>query len=187
MRDTSSPAAFPFLFLTTYDPGGTLASVSSTFPARHHAGTCRDAVGTLLRDAAPDATKDATQPTSSSEGGIVMEFLIDGSEGGPLSQQAMRRLVEVVDGYRGQAQVFVVYRDSFPYQAVSVHTTLTAARQSAQAEPARATSGPSLPGRRRQPSSPSARRSAPRSSHSREPSPRSCCSTPTMSSWIDSR
>ncbi len=74
-----------------------------------------------------------------------MEFLIDGSEGGPLSQQAMRRLVEVVDGYRGQAEVFVVYRDSFPYQAVSVHTTVTAARQSAQGEPGRSFFGPVTP------------------------------------------
>ncbi|MEO8508333.1 MAG: hypothetical protein ABI593_11945, partial [Betaproteobacteria bacterium] len=72
----------------------------------------------LAIEKAVDATKDATQPRSSPEGGIVMQFLIDGSEGGPLSQQAMRRLVEVVDGYRGQAEVFVVYRDSFPYQAV---------------------------------------------------------------------
>jgi hypothetical protein len=74
-----------------------------------------------------------------------MEFLTDSSGGGPLAQQAMRRLVEVVDAYRGQAQVFVVYRDNFPYQAVSVHTTLAAARDAANAEPGRSYLGPVAP------------------------------------------
>jgi hypothetical protein len=74
-----------------------------------------------------------------------MAFVIDSSGGRPLSQQAMRRLVEVVDGYRGQPQVFVVFRDSFPYQAVSVHTTLGAARESAKAEPGRSFLGPVAP------------------------------------------
>jgi hypothetical protein len=74
-----------------------------------------------------------------------MGFIIDSSGGHPLSQQAMRRLVEVIDAYRGQPQVFVVFRDSFPYQAVSVHTTLAAARESVKAEPGRSYLGPVAP------------------------------------------
>ena len=74
-----------------------------------------------------------------------MGFDIESHRGNLLSQQAMRRLVEVVDGYRGQAQVFVVFRDSFPYQAVSVHTTGGAAREAAKAEPGLSYLGPVAP------------------------------------------
>lgn len=74
-----------------------------------------------------------------------MGFVIDSSAGGPLPQQAMRRLVEVVDACRGQPQVFVVFRDSFPYQAVSVHTTPGAAQEAANAEPGLSYFGPVAP------------------------------------------
>jgi hypothetical protein len=74
-----------------------------------------------------------------------MGFVIDSSTAGPLPQGAMRRLVEVVDACRGQPQVFVVFRDSFPYQAVSVHTTDSAARKAAKAESGLSYFGPVAP------------------------------------------
>lgn len=44
------------------------------------------------------------------------------SSAGPLPEDAMRRLVEVVDGCRGvQGVVFVVFRDEYPYEAISLH------------------------------------------------------------------
>jgi hypothetical protein len=44
------------------------------------------------------------------------------SSAGPLPEDAMRRLVEVVDGCRGvQGGVFVVFRDAYPYEAISLH------------------------------------------------------------------
>ena len=44
------------------------------------------------------------------------------SSAGPLPEDAMRRLVEVVDGCRGvQGVVFVVFRDQYPYEAISLH------------------------------------------------------------------
>lgn len=75
-----------------------------------------------------------------------MEFIIKSSARDLLPQQAMRRLVEVVDACRGQPQVFVVFRDSFPYQAVSVHPTEAAARTAVNAEPSLGYFGPVAPG-----------------------------------------
>jgi hypothetical protein len=74
-----------------------------------------------------------------------MEFVIKSSARDLLPQQAMRRLVEVVDACRGQPQVFVVFRDSFPYQAVSLHPTDPAARTAANAEPGLGYFGPVAP------------------------------------------
>jgi hypothetical protein len=74
-----------------------------------------------------------------------MGFVIDSSAGGPLSQQAMRRLVEVVDACRGEPRIFVVFKDSFPYQAVSVHKTEDAAKKAAKAESKRSYLGPVAP------------------------------------------
>lgn len=51
-----------------------------------------------------------------------MAFEINPTDG-PLPQEAMRRIVEAVDTYRGQSQVFVVFSASPPYEVVSVHLT----------------------------------------------------------------
>jgi hypothetical protein len=50
-----------------------------------------------------------------------MDFLIESSRDVTLPQEAMRRIVEAVDGYRGQNQVFVVFQDREPYEVDSVH------------------------------------------------------------------
>ena len=60
-----------------------------------------------------------------------MGFVIQSSTGKVLPEDAMRRLVEVVDACRGQQEVWVVFQDSFPYAAVSVHTTEVGAQQAA--------------------------------------------------------
>jgi hypothetical protein len=57
----------------------------------------------------------------------------------------MRRLVEVVDACRGQQQVFVVFRDTYPYQPVSVHLTKGAAQMAANAEAGLSYFGPAAP------------------------------------------
>src|ERR687886_618414 len=62
-----------------------------------------------------------------------MGFLVVSAEGEQFLEGMMRRLVEVVDAYRGKPQVFVVFRNSFPYQAVSVHATEQDARTAAAA------------------------------------------------------
>jgi hypothetical protein len=59
---------------------------------------------------------------------MVMAFVIQGSTGGPLPQEAMRSIVEAVDTWRGQAEAFVVFHESSPYEIVSVHPTDAAAR-----------------------------------------------------------
>ena len=67
------------------------------------------------------------------------------SAGSPLPQQAMRRLVEAIDACRGQPQVFVVFRNSFPYEAVSVQTTEAAAQGVVNAESGLSYFGPVTP------------------------------------------
>jgi len=75
-----------------------------------------------------------------------MGFVIASSEGGPLPEEAMRRLVEVVDACRGQPQVFVVFRNAFPYQAVSVYTTEGDAQAAVETEAGLSYFGPVAPG-----------------------------------------
>jgi hypothetical protein len=68
------------------------------------------------------------------------------SSGGPLSEDAMRRLVEVVDGCRGaKGVVFVVFRDEFPYEAISLHDTEEAAEEAAEANAGLSYFGPVVP------------------------------------------
>jgi hypothetical protein len=74
-----------------------------------------------------------------------MASVSDSPAGGALPQQAMRRLVEVIDACRGQPQVFVVYRDSSPYQPVSVHLTSGAAQLAAGGEEGLSYFGPVAP------------------------------------------
>jgi hypothetical protein len=74
-----------------------------------------------------------------------MGFVIESSEGGPLPQAALRRLVEVVDACRGQKQVFVVFRNTSPYQAISVHTTEADAKKGVKAEKNLSYFGPVVP------------------------------------------
>lgn len=74
-----------------------------------------------------------------------MGFVIQSSEDEPLPQEAMRRLVEVIDGCRGLPQVWVVFKLDFPYQAVSVHTTKAAAKTAAEAGSGMSYFGPVAP------------------------------------------
>jgi hypothetical protein len=62
-----------------------------------------------------------------------MAFVIQNSTGGPLSQDAMRSIVEAVDTWRGQTAAFVVFRSQSPHEIVSVHATDDAARTAATA------------------------------------------------------
>lgn len=74
-----------------------------------------------------------------------MGFVIESSEGEPLAQEAMRRLVEVVDACRGHPEVWIVFKVDFPYQAVSVHSTKPAAEAAAQAGSGLSYFGPVAP------------------------------------------
>jgi hypothetical protein len=74
-----------------------------------------------------------------------MEFITGGSGSSPVPQRAMRRLVEIVDACRGQEEVFVVFRDQFPYQATSLHSTAQAAQQAVNAEQGLSYFGPVAP------------------------------------------
>jgi hypothetical protein len=74
-----------------------------------------------------------------------MEFVIQSPGGGALPHRAMRRLVEVVDACRGQGEVFVVYRDKFPYPAISVHLTARDAQKAIAAEAGLSYFGPVTP------------------------------------------
>jgi len=57
------------------------------------------------------------------------------SSAGPLPEDAMRRLVEVVAGCRGvKGVVFVVFRDEYPYEAISLHNEEKAAKAAASKE-----------------------------------------------------
>jgi hypothetical protein len=76
---------------------------------------------------------------------VVMGFVIQSSDGTPLSQAAMRRLVEVIDGCRGQSEVWVVFKVDFPYQAVSVHLSEPPAEAAAQAGQGLSYFGPVAP------------------------------------------
>jgi hypothetical protein len=61
-----------------------------------------------------------------------MGFVIKSSTGKVLPEDTMRRLVEVVDGCRGaEGEVFVVFRDEYPYEAISVHDKEEAAKEAA--------------------------------------------------------
>ncbi len=61
-----------------------------------------------------------------------MGFVIKSSTGKALPEDAMRRLVEVVAGCRGvDGVVFVVFRDEFPYEAISLHQEEEAAKKAA--------------------------------------------------------
>jgi hypothetical protein len=64
----------------------------------------------------------------------------------PLPEDAIRRLVEVADACRGQPQVFVVFRNTSPYAAVSVHTTEPPAQQAVAADATLSYFGPVVPG-----------------------------------------
>jgi hypothetical protein len=74
-----------------------------------------------------------------------MEFVMKSPETGPLPQEAMRRIVEAVDGWRGQSQAFVVFHDNSPYEVVSVHPTAKAAQTAAKAERGLSYFGPIAP------------------------------------------
>jgi hypothetical protein len=52
-----------------------------------------------------------------------MNFTIESSGNEPLPQEAMRRIVEAVDTYRGHDQVFVVFQARHPFEIDSVHLT----------------------------------------------------------------
>jgi hypothetical protein len=67
-----------------------------------------------------------------------MGFVIQSSPTGVLlPEAAMRRLLEVVDACRGEPEVWVVYQDTPPYPAVSVHKTRAAAETDANAQSGR--------------------------------------------------
>lgn len=58
----------------------------------------------------------------------------------------MRRLVEVVDGCRGaEGVVFVVFRNEYPYEAISLHGEEEAARKTAAANNGLSYFGPVVP------------------------------------------
>jgi hypothetical protein len=68
------------------------------------------------------------------------------SSAGPLPEDAMRRLVEVVDGCRGvEGVVFVVFRNEFPYEAISLHNEEKAAKMAASREAGLSYFGPVEP------------------------------------------
>lgn len=68
------------------------------------------------------------------------------SSAGPLPEDAMRRLVEVVDGCRGaQGVVFVVFRDEYPYEAISLHDKEQDAKMAAAKEAGLSYFGPVEP------------------------------------------
>ena len=74
-----------------------------------------------------------------------MGFVIQ-SSAGPLPADAMRRLVEVVDGCRGvKGVVFVVFRNEFPYEAISLHPDEKAAKNAAASEEGLSYFGPVEP------------------------------------------
>jgi hypothetical protein len=75
-----------------------------------------------------------------------MGFVVTDATGNQLPEDAIRRLVEVIDAYRGQPQVFVVFKKAFPYQAVSVHTTEPPAQQAVAADASLSYFGPVVPG-----------------------------------------
>jgi hypothetical protein len=68
------------------------------------------------------------------------------SSAGPLPEDAMRRLVEVVAGCRGvKGVVFVVFRDEYPYEAISLHNEEKAAKGAASKEAGLSYFGPVEP------------------------------------------
>jgi len=74
-----------------------------------------------------------------------MGYVID-STGRPLPEDALRRLVEVVDGCRGaEGAVFVVFRNKYPYEAISVHDNEDDAEERAKAEAGLSYFGPVVP------------------------------------------
>ena len=73
-----------------------------------------------------------------------MAFVIGSSPDGSLPQEAMRVIVEAVDTWRGQTQAFAVFKDSPPYEVLSLHPTEAAARDAAGA-PGRSYFGPVAP------------------------------------------
>jgi hypothetical protein len=75
-----------------------------------------------------------------------MGFNVNSSDGQPLSEEALRRLIEVADGCRGQPEVWIVFKTAFPYQADSVHSTEPPARAAAQAGAGLSYFGPLVPG-----------------------------------------
>jgi len=75
-----------------------------------------------------------------------MGFSINSSDGKPLSEEALRRLIEVADGCPGQPEVWIVFKTAFPYQAISVHSTEPPAQAAAQAAADLSYFGPLVPG-----------------------------------------
>jgi hypothetical protein len=74
-----------------------------------------------------------------------MGYVID-SAGTPLPEDALRRLVEVVDGCRGaDGGVFVVFRNKYPYEAISVHDNADDAEVQSKAEAGLSFFGPVVP------------------------------------------
>jgi hypothetical protein len=57
----------------------------------------------------------------------------------------MRSIVEAADNWRGQPEAWVVYRDSKPYEVVSVHATEEAARTAARSGSGLSYFGPVTP------------------------------------------
>ena len=75
-----------------------------------------------------------------------MGFVIKSSTGKALPEDALRRLVEVVDGCRGaKGVVFVVFRDKYPYEAISVHDKEEDAKDAAASEAGLSYFGPLEP------------------------------------------
>ena len=74
-----------------------------------------------------------------------MAFDIESSGAGPLPQEAMRRIVEAVDGWRGRDEAFVVLQAAEPYEVQSVHATAAAARTAVGDDPALTYFGPVVP------------------------------------------
>jgi hypothetical protein len=75
-----------------------------------------------------------------------MGFVVSSSTGDALPEDAMRRLVEVVDGCRGvEGVVFVVFRNEFPYEAISLHGEEKAAKKAAASQAGLSYFGPVEP------------------------------------------
>jgi hypothetical protein len=87
----------------------------------------------------------AFSATPALERKVVMAFVIQNSTGGPLPQDAMRSIVEAVDTWRGQREVFVVFRDQSPYEIVSVHATSDDAQAAVAAGSGLGSFGPVAP------------------------------------------
>src|SRR4051812_22926452 len=131
--DTSSPAT----------PREAPARRTSFADVTHQRPRPGAETGHLVTFSAPPA---CTHVRTSFEKGVPMGFNVTSSTGQPLSEEALRRLIEVADGCRGQSQVWIVFKTAFPYQADSVHSTEPPASAAAQAGAGLDYFGPLVPG-----------------------------------------